>query len=232
LPARRPGHRAALPDLEGAPGGNKMNQAPILVCFALKEEAKFLRNTPHRILITGMGQKNAAQSLTRELEKLQPGLALTCGFAGALNPKLKLGDIVFDEDAQCGLAEKLKRLGAVPGRFHCSARIAVTVREKNALWQSTGADAVEMESLVMRNICREYKIPSATVRVISDLSNEDLPLDFNTVATPDLQLDFTKLILKILRHPQSIPHLLRFQKQTAAAAHKLAETLQQLLASR
>jgi adenosylhomocysteine nucleosidase len=209
-----------------------MNAHPTLVCFALKEEAKFLRNTPHRILVTGMGRKNAAESLRRELANVQPGLVLTCGFAGALNPKLKLADVVFDEDPECGLVEKLKSLGAIPARFHCAERIAVTAAEKEALRKSTGADAVEMESLVMRNICRENKIPSTTVRVISDLANEDLPLDFNTVATPDLQLDFTKLILKILRHPQTIPHLLRFQKQTAAAGRKLAETLEQLLADR
>ena len=45
---------------------------PILVCFAVKEEAKpFLersRDRDHiRILITGMGRKNAEESLLRQL---------------------------------------------------------------------------------------------------------------------------------------------------------------------
>lgn len=202
----------------------------ILVCFALKEEAKFLRNPAARILITGMGQKNAAESLRRELDKARPNLVFTCGYAGALNPKLKHSDVVFDADAESGLAEKLKTLGAIPVNFHCASRVAVTAAEKQALWRDTNADAVEMESLVMRNICRENKIPSATVRVISDAADEDLPMDFNAVTTPDLRLDFTKLMFKIASNPQKIPRLLRFQRQTSDAARKLAQTLERLLA--
>lgn len=191
-----------------------------------------MRHSPPRILVTGMGQKNAAENLQRELTERRPGLVLTCGYAGALNPRLKIGDVVFDEDVECGLSSKLKELGAIAARFHCSARIAVTAEEKKSLWQQTGADAVEMESQVMREICQKNKIPSATVRVISDVVGEDLPLDFNALTTPDLELDFKKLLLKIASHPQTIPRLLRFQKQTAMAGRKLANTLEQLLADR
>lgn len=136
-----------------------MDSTPTLVCFAVKEEAKFFKSPNCRVLITGMGQKNAIESLQRVLASARPGLVLTCGFAGGLNPGLSLGDIVFQADDSAGLNEKLIDLGAQPGVFHCADRVAITVAEKISLRQSTGADVVEMESSALRALCREKKYP-------------------------------------------------------------------------
>ena len=206
-----------------------MSQPPILICFAVKEEAKFLKYAPARILITGMGQKNAAESLRQELARVRPGLVVTCGFAGGLDPKLKRQTIVFDADAESGLEKKLLAFGAIPVRFHCAQHVAVTAAEKQGLRQATGAEVVEMESSVIRALCGEHKIPSATIRVISDAADEDLPLDFNALMTADNRINFAKLAWKLLSGPQKIPQLLRFQKQTTLAARKLAAALENSL---
>ncbi|HZV35792.1 MAG TPA: hypothetical protein VFB72_14550 [Verrucomicrobiae bacterium] len=208
-----------------------MDRAPTLICFAVKEEAKFVaENDSTRILIAGMGCKNATENLRKELSKTHPALVLTCGFAGGLNPELKLSDVVFDADAESNLKEKLMKLSAKPARFHCAESVVITAAEKQALWESTRADAVEMESSAMRKICREQKIPSATIRVISDPAGADLPLDFNALMTPDMRINFVKLALELMTKPQKVPQLMRFQKQTSDAARKLAEVLNALLA--
>src|SRR5674476_1536742 len=93
-----------------------------LICFALKEEAAPFQkiaagNAGISILLTGIGRQNAEKSLReflnscrsrgdetqikKELEtphvvSYEPNLVLTCGFAGGLNPDLKLGDVVFE----------------------------------------------------------------------------------------------------------------------------------------
>jgi adenosylhomocysteine nucleosidase len=228
------------------------------------------------ILLTGIGRQNAEKSLrefllnwgarasgaqfsasrrkpsgatpeqARETRAL-PELVLTCGFAGGLNPEIKLGDVVFDFSARrdefhespikspdsfsvwdswnSSLRAKLLAAGAKPAKFFCADRIATTVAEKKKLRAETGADAVEMESAAIRAVCRERGIPCATVRVISDTAGEDLPLDFNALAKPDKNLDYGKLFLAIAKSPGKIGALMGLQKKTKFAAGRLAEVL-------
>ncbi|WP_160164569.1 hypothetical protein [Pedosphaera parvula] len=206
--------------------------ARVLVCFAVKEEAKFFVTTQCERIITGMGVRNATKGIEGALSKNKPDLVLTTGFAGGLNPRLKTGSVVFEEDEDAGLRSLLTGLNATPVRFHCADRVAVTSAEKKALWVATGADVVEMESSIIRKVCRAQKIPSATIRVISDAADEDLPLDFNALMTPDERIDFGKLAWKLMCGPQKIPQLMQFQKRTIAAARNLADVLEKLLLAR
>lgn len=209
-----------------------MDTSPIIVCFALRQEAKGLaEGEGWRRLITGMGRKNAEASIRGALAGTRPRLVITAGFAGGLNPALKFGTVLFDEDQAAGLGAKLLRGGAVRGRFHCADRVAATIAEKERLWKSTGADAVEMESEAIRTVCREYKIPSATVRVISDAADDDLPMDFNLLMTPDYRMSSTKLARALITAPGKIPELLAFQSRLSAAQKGLGEALMPLLSS-
>ena len=204
-----------------------------LVCFAVPEEARpFRRAQPHGVetLITGMGRANAAAAFSRRLTATAPQLVLTCGFAGGLDPRLRRGTVVFDADPDPGLAESLAAAGAVPARVHCADRVATTARDKQRLRDATGSDAVEMESAVIRELCRQRGIPSATVRVISDEAGEDLPVDFNACLDSRQQLSLLRLLAHLARHPRVIPGLLRLQRHCAFAAGNLARVLQAALA--
>ena len=86
-----------------------------------------------------------------------------------------------------------------------------------------------MESSVIRNLCREWKIPSATIRVISDSAQDDLPLDFNALMTSEDQIDYGRLARAILVSPRKIPQLIAFQRQTVMAARELGRVLNELL---
>jgi nucleoside phosphorylase len=201
----------------------------VLVCFALKEEAgAFQKRTADladiSILITGIGWKNSERTLVERLNHLTPRLVLTCGFAGGLDPALAPGDVLCSTDDE-GLRGKLTAAGVKAAKFFCTQRIATTQREKQELRRTTDADAVEMESEAIHAVCRARRIPCATVRVISDAANEDLPLDFNQLSKPDLSLDYGKLLWAIAKSPGKIPRLLRLQKNSSFAAQRLAEVL-------
>jgi adenosylhomocysteine nucleosidase len=225
----------------------------VLICFALKEEAALFRKIAAAkfgisILLAGIGRQNAEKSLREFLATHSPKLVLTCGFAGGLNPDLKLGDVVFEisnrrdefhesqteketgnligDSRSSSLRAQIIASGAKPAKFFCADRIATTVAEKKKLRAETGADAVEMESAAIHAVCRERGIPCATVRVISDTANEDLPLDFNALSKPDKNLDYGKLFLAIAKSPGKIPALMKLQKQTQFAAQRLAAILE------
>ncbi|HSU55220.1 MAG TPA: hypothetical protein VLT36_14270, partial [Candidatus Dormibacteraeota bacterium] len=183
------------------------------------------------ILLTGMGPRNAAKSIRQAITTDKPALVLTCGFAGGLRPDLKTGDILFANATDPQLATALTSAAAQPGRFHCAERVAVTAAEKQELRSKTGADAVEMESAIICAICRENEIPTATVRVILDPANEDLPLDFNKLMTADDELSYTKLSAALALAPGKIGALLRLQKQSQTAAQALARVLESVLKS-
>jgi len=191
---------------------------------------------------------------TPHVVSYDPNLVLTCGFAGGLNPDLKPGDVVFDLTDRRGefhepqtenesgarvtrpsesssLRKKLAASGAKPVKFFCADRIATTVAEKKQLRAETGADAVEMESEAIHAICRERGIPCATVRVISDTANEDLPLDFNRLSKPDKSLDYGKLAWAITKSPGKIGALLKLRKKTKCAAEQLAAVLEKIVSA-
>jgi adenosylhomocysteine nucleosidase len=198
----------------------------VLVCFAVSPEARPFRNSlPQegkvRLLITGMGARNAEQSVRDTLESFRPGRVFTCGFAGALHPDLKIGDVVCPRETSVP--------GAKPIVLYCADRVAITVAEKSRLRARTGADAVEMESAVIARVCRDASVECITLRAISDSAHEDLPLDFNALMTPDQRLSKVKLAMALLRAPQKIPALMRLGRNSSLAATRLAEVLTRAL---
>ena len=231
----------------------------VLVCFAVKEESQpFARLVAGRadveILLTGMGRKNADRAIRARLHQARPALVISSGFAGGLNPELIRGNVVFSTDTNCMLGSALREAGtregrfhahrivtfrlinralreagAREGRFHCSPTVVVAAADKQHLWQTIRADAVEMESSVIRAACWAQGIPSATVRVISDAAHESLPLDFTRLMTSELKMDYGKLSLALIKAPGKTGELIRFQKRIQAAANRLAELLSMVL---
>lgn len=206
----------------------------MLVCFAVREESRFFSDpaTPQtQVIVTGIGAHRASTAVNRYLSAHTPKLVVTCGFAGGLNPSLPLGQVVFEDAADGRLTPQLTATGAVPCRFVHSEHIVVTSEEKFRLHRTTGADAVEMESEVIRQACSARSIPAIILRVISDTVLEDLPLDFNRYCAPDGGLRMGRLCLGLAGSPGRIPKLMRFQGRLKRAARNLGQALEQFLSS-
>ncbi len=205
-----------------------------LVCFAVKEEARYFSKIAAsrpgiEVLITGMGHRNAGQALRSRLLLGLPALVVSSGFAGGLRPGLQSGTVLFAGGPGSVLAARCRAAGMVAARFLGADTVASTAARKAELWRTTGADAVEMESESLCAVCRDYGVPCAVIRVILDPAEEDLPLDFNEVLGPDARLRTGKLAWRLARSPRLVPALLRLQRQSAAAAQSLAQSLGAIL---
>ena len=98
-------------------GKSPAEPGPILVTFAVKEEARFFKRPPGvRVLITGMGRANSEDSIYWALDKVAPRLVITCGFAGGLNPALRSCDVVYQADEESRLRDVLNEAGATRRR--------------------------------------------------------------------------------------------------------------------
>jgi uridine phosphorylase len=222
----------------GNPGGEARGEADpkVWVTFALRDEAcPFQKRNSGREgvlgFVTGMGRANARRAVVARLEKERPLFVISSGFAGALDPQLRLGDVVVEAGDAFPFREDLLGLRAKPVAFTCEDRIAVTAGEKADLRRRTGAGAVEMESGAIAEACKEWGVPMATVRVISDESGEDLPLDFNRFMKADQTLALGSILRAVAGSPRLIPRLLALQRRTRLAALQLAVFLERFLSS-
>jgi len=157
-------------------------------------------------------------------ERMQP--------AFQLKPELASGTVVFEVDKETGLEPMLIGAGAQPVRFHTMAKVATTAEQKRGLRETTRADAVEMESRIIGDICREQSIPSGIIRVILDTAQEDLALDFNQLMTTEQKMDYGKLAWALAKSPGKIRGLMRLQKQARTAAERLGAVLTKILSAR
>jgi adenosylhomocysteine nucleosidase len=202
----------------------------VWLCFALRREARWVRVPGATKLVTGMGPANTQRALAQALAKARPAWALSCGFAGGLNPRWAAGAVLFDASETPALAARLVAAGAHPARFCSVAHVVVTAAQKRALHQATGADAAEMEAEAVRAVCRSLGLPSATVRAISDPADADLPVDFNRFMTNSHRLDYIRLLIWLATSPSRLKGVLRLRRQCRLAARNLGEVLTRALA--
>ena len=224
---------------------------PVWLFFAVKEEAAiFLKSLPAlqwkrqepvegrgvtfirgqstlRLFISGMGSQCTRDAWDNALEDSRgekTGCVLTCGFAGALDPALQVGDIL------CQRNSLFPPLGFPEGDFFCSEQVILRAVEKERLYRESGCRAVEMESGILHELCQREGIACATLRVISDSAHEDLPLDFCALSKPDGTISIPALAGELILHPGKIPALIRLGKNTRLAARNLSASLSRLFA--
>ncbi|HEX5430978.1 MAG TPA: hypothetical protein VFW83_03365 [Bryobacteraceae bacterium] len=132
---------------------------------------------------------------------------VSIGFCGALDPALRVGDIV-------------------PDGLHTAGRVAVTAEEKRVLRERTGAAAVEMEAAAVAAKALEWGVPFRCVKAVSDTAEENLPLDFNRYRGRDGTFSRGRIALAALARPSAtIPGLLRLDRNCRIAADKIGEFL-------
>lgn len=193
------------------------------------------------VLLTGAGPNPARAAATKVMSR-EDGInfCISSGLAGALRPELCLAQVVaaraiFAEPAAAAensnTIEASGSLVAFAGesgatlvdRFYSADRVIARAEEKR-FWGKR-ADAVEMESFEVLSAAAESGIPTIAIRAISDTVDEDLPLDMNRIFSDEGQVSLPRVIGEVVRHPGSVPSLMRLGQNSKAAAESLARFL-------
>ena len=143
------------------------------------------------LLKTGMGKQKAQVALRSLLNQYPVTAIISTGFAGALKPEFKVGDIVVYTSVICadGLSTDCydadPRLLSIAREcrtvdFRCGLGITglnpVTgVWEKIKLGETTSAEVVDMESYWIARVADEHRVPLIVVRSVSDALSDSLP---------------------------------------------------------
>jgi nucleoside phosphorylase len=208
----------------------------ILVVAALARELAPLRKRDLQavtLLTVGVGRKNAERRLRDWFVQHQADGVICLGFAGALSTALNIADLVIDKTGwQAG--EALNKLSSTDIRFGKIITIdeIIGVRDKRELAVKLGRPeiaCVEMESAAVAQVCREQEIPCLLVRAITDLFDEDFPVDFNRCRNENGEVSQAKVMKAVLRRPQSIKPLVDLGRRAALCAERLAEFVEQVL---
>jgi len=184
---------------------------------------------------SGMGPSLAKRAAQALIDGHSPGWVISAGFSGALQPNMKLGDIVVGNSivdlAGSELAIDLKMeanpaTGLHVGRLLMVDRIVRTIAEKKALAEQHAAIAVDMESLAVAQVCRESKIRFLAVRVISDDLSADLPAEILSVVTSSGTVRLGAAVGALFKRPGSAKDMWRLREQGMDAADRLATFLE------
>jgi len=203
------------------------------------------------LIQTGVGPA-AARTIAGKILKAQPlSLVMSTGFACALVPA-QVGDLIVgtavtsvhgegtwtmgDDRVLCdgavgaGLLLVAQSAGLVArvGTVVSSETVVWQAEEKRRLRRLTDATGLDMESAAVAEMAQERGLPMAIVRTVSDLVDEDLPLDFNLFLRPT---GWAKGMQALISCPSSVVGLNRLRKQSRVAADRLTEWFQRYAAT-
>lgn len=184
------------------------------------------------VLHHGIGAAFSEVRVAKFFERHRPESLISSGFAGGLDPRLKVGDVVFAGNfSDPALLEKMRGLPwgkarTFFGTLTTQPLAAETAAQKGELFRATGALAIDMETAGIRALCEKAAIPMLSVRAISDTASQRLPVPF------PVWFDATKqkprivaLLCYLATHPLVIPEFVHFARGTFHAARTLADGL-------
>ncbi|HEY7120161.1 MAG TPA: hypothetical protein VH475_26470 [Tepidisphaeraceae bacterium] len=151
---------------------------------------------------------------------------IMAGLAGALDPSLKVGDVLMDQSSTW----RASRLNYKRVWFHGADHIVRTAEEKSQLFGQTGSALVEMENAAVKRAAKSFNLPFLGLRAISDTAAESLNPAALELIDPYGSLRVGSLIKATLRSPKLVQELRRLARSSAVALDALATTVREVLA--
>ncbi len=186
------------------------------------------------VVQAGVGYAKARAATQAMIDAHRPAWIISAGFSGALEPQMKIGDIVVGTSLVDMHGQELNidmqmpanpEQGLYVGRLLTADAIVRTVEEKRQLGERFTALAVDLESLAVAQVCQADKIPCLAVRVISDDMSADLPPEVMTVVASTGTRRLGAALGAIWNRPDSVKEMWHLRETAGQSATKLATFL-------
>lgn len=184
---------------------------------------RFYENDDVVAVAGGVGAEAARRAAEAAIALYAPEIIYSVGFAGALEPRLKVGDVV--QPAQLIDAADASRVNLPYGDGVLVSYASVaTPAQKAQLRESFGAHAVDMEAAAVARAADARAVSFAVVKAISDESDFDFPAMDRFV---DNQGRFSEVRLAAFAalRPWLWPRLARLARNSRLASSALSEWL-------
>jgi len=173
----------------------------------------------------GIGAEAARRAAEATFNFYHPALILSVGFAGALDPTLKVGNIFqprFVINANDG-----SRVEASSGAGTLLTISGVAGTEQKAKYlKDYGAAAIDMEAAAVARAGQSHSIPFMAVKAISDEYNFDLP-PMDGFVTPDGRFRTASFTAFIVIRPWLWVGTMRLARNSEKASRALCRLLDQ-----
>ena len=150
---------------------------------------------------------------------------IMAGLAGALDPQLKVGDVVVDQSSSWrGSKISLKKVW-----FHHVDHVVTTPEEKAELFGQTGASVVEMENEPIKRAAKAYGIPFLGIRAISDTADESINPRVLNFINEYGKVRMGSLLGGVARHPSLIKEMRRLSRSSQIALAALGKAIKDIV---
>jgi len=184
---------------------------------------KFFEKDGVALVCGGIGPEAARRAAEAAVSIYHPQLLISAGFAGALSPKLSIGQTFTPQhvvDAGDG-----SRIAAVFGHgVLVSSPDIADVEQKIRLGNAYGADAVDMEAAAVARCAAAHDIRFLACKVISDNNSTSLPPIARFVGS-DGCFHAVSFVGFVLIRPWLWGQVLKLARDSSTAAARLCETL-------
>jgi adenosylhomocysteine nucleosidase len=218
---------------------NGVTASRLGIVVGMTAEARLLAGTGCAIAVGG-GTTLGARRMARKLVEDGVIALISFGLAGGLDPALMAGTLLSPRAvlSQGRLIECHEALRATLGGESTACLLAgdgivSSAAEKQRLWRTTGAGAVDLESGAVAEVALEAGIPFAVLRAVCDTAARDLPSSAVEALDEGGRIAPMRMAGILARHPMEILTLIALGRDAARARRALvggAESLRRLAA--
>lgn len=197
-----------------------------------------INGLPVVVIHTGVGAKAAESTLASFLKREPVEYLISAGLAGALDPELKLGDLLIAENYSSKQLLESPRLQLAEASIYLAnivtaPSIIESKEDREKLGASSGAAAVDMETEWIAKACADRGVPMMSLRAISDTLAEPFPAPANVLFDVERQkTPALRLGIYLATHPAAIGRLKQFAKRIAHARAAMTTALATVLRER